>query len=87
MLRLVRSGSTFALLRRSPGQRWVLQHAYSRTDLPTTLQVGIDAQSGFDTRASVDLVATVDWIRFAETGIPAAQRGAPARSLLPYLTR
>jgi hypothetical protein len=63
----------------------VLQRVYERPDLPATLQVGIDAQSGFDSRRA-DLVARADWIRFAVTGIPADRRGEPLRGLLPYLT-
>ena len=91
-LRAVRIGPVFALLRRSPGKPWVLQGSYTRRDLPDALQVGIDAQSGFDS-AKADLRSRVDWIRFAETGIPARQRAAFLRgrrklpSLIHYLTR
>jgi hypothetical protein len=91
-LRGVRIGPVFALLRRSPGKRWLLQGPYTRRDLPDALQAGIDAQSGFDS-AHADLRSRVDWIRFAETGIPARQRAAflggrrKLPSLLRYLTR
>jgi hypothetical protein len=91
-LRAVRIGPVFALLRRSPGKRFVLQGSYTRRDLPTALEVGIDAQSGFDS-AKADLRSRVDWIRFAETGIPARQRAAflvgrrKLPALMRYLTR
>lgn len=62
-LRIVRSGSAFTLYRRYPGKRWIRQWRYDRADLGETLQVGIDAQTGFRSRA--DLVAHVDWIRFS----------------------
>ncbi len=91
-LRAVRMGPVFALLRRSPGKRWVLQGSYARRDLPSELQVGIDAQSGYES-PTADLRSDVDWIRFGETGIPAAKKAAvlsgkrKLRWLLPYLTR
>jgi hypothetical protein len=64
-LRIVRRGASFSLYRRYPGQRWIKTYRYLRTDLGPQLQVGIDAQSGFGTPA--DLVAHVDWVRFART--------------------
>jgi len=70
-LRAVRSGRLFALLHRVPGQPWQLDGAYSRADLPRTLQVGINAQTGYESPVA-DLTATLDWIRFKPTGIPAA---------------
>jgi hypothetical protein len=91
-LRAVRLGPVFALLRRSPGKRWVLQGSYVRRDLPAELQVGIDAQSGYQS-AGADLRSQVDWIRFADTGVPAAKKASVLagkrrlRWLLPYLTR
>jgi hypothetical protein len=97
-LRVVRVADQLALLRRYPGGRWVAQWTYSRPDLPAVVQVGIDAQSGWDldhpgSRHLHDLVAHVDWIRFAETGIPddvraqVASGALPLRRLMPYLTR
>lgn len=62
-LRIVRRGATFTLYRRYPGQKWLKVFRYLRPDLGPTLQVGIDAQSGYGTAA--DLVAHVDWVRFA----------------------
>src|SRR5262245_3488939 len=67
-LRVVRLGSAFVLLRRNPGKPWVLQWTYSRNDLPETLEVGIDAQSGYASGLA-DLVSRTDWIRFADTGV------------------
>jgi hypothetical protein len=71
---------------------WKLHWVYSRYDLPKTLQVGIDAFSGFeDTKA--DLVSHVDWFHFAQTGVPAKLKAkylhgrAPLKKLLPYLER
>jgi hypothetical protein len=97
-LRVVRVADQLALLRRYPGGHWVLQWTYSRPDLPVVVQVGIDAQSGWDldhpgSRHLHDLVAHVDSIRFAETGIPddlrteVADGTLPLRRLMSYLTR
>jgi hypothetical protein len=64
-LRIVRRGARFSLYRRYPGKKWVKAFRYVRSDLGPQLQVGIDAQSGFG--AAADLVAHVDWVRFAPT--------------------
>jgi hypothetical protein len=87
-LRAARIGPVVALLRRSPGKRWVLQGSYTRHDLPDALQAGIDAQSGFDS-ARADLRSRVDWIRFADTGVPPRLRAAflNGRRRLPALMR
>ncbi len=49
-LRITRSGSTFTLYKKGAGEAdWVLVATYQRTDLPNTLQVGLNiytAQSG-----------------------------------------
>ena len=91
-LRIARVGPRLVLLRRYPGSPWKLHWVYSRYDLPKTLQVGIDAFSGFeDTKA--DLVSHVDWFHFEPTGVPAKLktkylRGkVRLRKLLPYLER
>jgi hypothetical protein len=91
-LRIARVGPRFVLLRRYPGSSWKLHWVYSRYDLPKTLQVGIDAFSGFeDTKA--DLVSHVDWFHFQPTGVPAKLKAkylhgrARLRKLLPYLER
>jgi hypothetical protein len=91
-LRIARVGPKLVLLRRYPGAAWKLHWVYSRYDLPKTLQVGIDAFSGFeDTKA--DLVSHVDWFHFAPTGVPAKLKAkylhgrARLRKLLPYLER
>ncbi len=70
-LRAVRMRHLVVLLRRSPGQGWVLEGGYSRSDLPETLQVGINAGTGHDP-SDTDLVSTVDWIRFALPAVPDA---------------
>jgi regulation of enolase protein 1 (concanavalin A-like superfamily) len=85
-LRTVRIGARFFLLQRSDGDRWRLQWEYQRPDLPRVLQAGVDTQSGTDDDHA-DLVAHVDYIRFAPTGVPASLRRASAQRLLPYLTR
>jgi hypothetical protein len=90
-LRVVRIGAVFALLRRYAGKPWVLQWSYYRPELPRVLEVGVDAQSGYDSPRA-DLVSHVDYVRFAPTGVPEAlthglYAGAPVRKLLPYLTR
>ncbi len=64
-LRIVRRGASFTLYRRYPGKTWVKIYRYTRPDLGSTLQIGIDAQSGYGTRA--DLVARIDWLRAAAT--------------------
>jgi hypothetical protein len=91
-LRIARVGPAFFLLRRSPGGAWVRQWLYSRFDLARTLEVGIDAQSGFDSD-DADLVAEVDYAHFAPTGVPPKLRAkflkgrASFLKLMPYVTR
>jgi hypothetical protein len=91
-LRAVRVGPRFFLLRRSDGDRWRLHWEYLRPDLPRTLQVGVDAQTGTDDDHA-DLVAHVDSVRLAPTGLPAGLRAraasgrVSAQRLLPYLAR
>jgi hypothetical protein len=91
-LRIARVGPRFVLLQRYPSSAWKLHWVYSRYDLPKTLQVGIDAFSGFeDTKA--DLVSHVDWFHFEPTGLPAKLKAkllrgkVRLRKLLPYLER
>jgi hypothetical protein len=69
-LRAARIGPLVMVLRRQSGQQWTLDAVYERPELPDTLQVGIDAQSGFDSDHT-DLIAETDWIHVAATGIPA----------------
>jgi hypothetical protein len=91
-LRIARVGPPFLLLHRYDDGPWTLDWTYRRADLPQSLQVGLDAQSGWgDTHA--DLVADVDFVHFAATGIPARLRrrvasgkASPTR-VLPYVTR
>jgi hypothetical protein len=91
-LRIARVGPMFVLLRRYPGSPWKLHWVYSRYDLPKTLQVGIDAFSGFDD-TKADLVSHVDWFHFAATGVPPKLKAkylhgrARLKKLLPYLER
>jgi hypothetical protein len=91
-LRAVRLGSVFLLLHRYPGGRWTYDARYVRTDLPRMLEVGIDAQSGYGNDFA-DLLAQVDYVRFAPTGVPAALRTklqgstSPTAALLRYLAR
>jgi len=70
-LRAVRAGPLVMLLRRQGGTDWTLDAVYERADLPETLQVGIDAQSGYEADRA-DLVAETDWVHVAPTGIPDA---------------
>ena len=82
-LRAVRTGPLVSLLRRQGGdQQWALDGVYDRPELAPILQVGIDAQSGYDADRP-DLLAEVDWIRFTATGIPAGESDA----VLSRLTR
>jgi hypothetical protein len=69
-LRAVRTGSLIMVLRRQAGQAWILDAVYERPELPDALQVGIDAQSGYDSNRA-DLIAQADWIHITGTGIPA----------------
>ena len=91
-LRIARVGPRFILLRRYAGAAWKLHWVYSRYDLPKTLQVGIDAFSGFDD-TKADLVSHVDLFHFQPTAVPAKLktkylRGkVRLRKLLPYLER
>jgi hypothetical protein len=91
-LRQVRIGNRFYLLRRADGGKWILHWRYVRRDLPKTLQVGFDAQSGTgDDHA--DLLARVDYVHFAPTGVPPRLRAkvvtghASPKALRRYLTR
>lgn len=43
ILQLARLGEYVILLRREPGQPWVVHHRFHRADLPATLQVGLVA--------------------------------------------
>jgi hypothetical protein len=91
-LRVVRLGSVFLLLHRYPDGRWVYAARYFRPDLPRMLEVGIDAQSGYGVDFA-DLVAQVDYVHFAPTGVPAAMRAQlqrttkPTTALLRYVAR
>jgi hypothetical protein len=72
-LRTVRVDRLVVLLYRRPGQEWVVEAAYSRPDLPRTVQVGINAGTGYESDPA-DLTSTVDWIRFAPIGISTRAR-------------
>lgn len=85
-LRVARVGSRFFLLRRNAAGRWSLLWTYVRADLPRTLQVGMDAFTGFESPHG-DLVSHVDWFRFAPTGVPTKLRNASSANLLRYLMR
>jgi hypothetical protein len=91
-LRVVRLGAVFLLLHRYPDGGWLYDGQYRRPDLPKTVEVGIDAQSGWGVDFA-DLVAHVDYVRFAETGLPRALRAklqhtyVVSRSVLRYVTR
>jgi hypothetical protein len=91
-LRQVRIGNRFYLLRRADGGKWIVHWTYVRRDLPVTLQVGFDAQSGSgDDHA--DLLAQFDYVHYAPTNLPARLRArvlrgrASMKALRPYLTR
>jgi hypothetical protein len=69
-LRVVRVQHLFVLMRRPfQGKEWTIDAAYTRPDLPATLQVGIDALSGGEGDRA-DLLAEAAWIRFKPHGLP-----------------
>lgn len=90
-LRAARIGDVFVLLRRSPGEAWVVHQRYRRADMPQTLQVGLTTYTDWPnvqrqqprahnmrpiTNGRPDLIANVDFIRFRRPGaLPAAMRG------------
>jgi hypothetical protein len=64
-LRVVRRGSRFALFSRAAsGGGWRPRGYYVRTDLPQTLEVGVDAFGGHGD-PSADVRVQVDWVRFS----------------------
>jgi hypothetical protein len=85
-LRIARVGSRFFLLRRNAAGKWSLFWTYARPDLPKTLQVGLDAFTGFEAPHG-DLVAHVDWFHFAPTGVPPKLRNAASAKLVRFLGR
>ena len=91
-LRVVRVGPDFLLLSREEGDAaWTLRERFFRPDLPRTVQVGINAYTGWDSmrefwndpaaynrqvlRRDADLAVTVDYVRFAQPQVPPALRG------------
>jgi hypothetical protein len=66
-LRLCRTGSTFAVFKRNPGDAsWgSADYQATRTDLPATMQVGAVA---YDNDAAPDLNVTFDELTFAPVG-------------------
>jgi hypothetical protein len=91
-LRQVRVGPRFFLLYRPEAGAWRFFWVYLRTDLPPTLEVGVDSQTGTDDDHG-DLVADVDFVHFRATGIPRPLRAKivrgryALRQVLPYLKR
>jgi hypothetical protein len=85
-LRIARLGQRFFLLRRNAADRWAVLWTYVRADLPRSLQVGMDAFTGFEAPHG-DLISHVDWFRFAPLAPPAKLRNATPAKLLPYLSR
>lgn len=47
-LRIVRVGPNFILLSRYEGEKWQVRERFFRTDLPRTLQVGLNVYTGWD---------------------------------------
>ena len=94
-LRIARLGPRFLLLTRPGSGSWRLLWEYRRADLPRTLQVGLDAFSGWTESGSepADLRLRADWIRFRATGVPARLRArfvagkARRAAVLPYVRR
>lgn len=89
-LRGVRIGSAFVLLRKLPGEAWRVHQRYSRPDMPKTLQVGITCYTDWQTCSKMpprqhnqtvikggnpDLVAEVDYVRYARPNVPEALAG------------
>jgi hypothetical protein len=79
-LRVVRIGPTFLMLYRPDGGAWILSKRYTRTDLPPTLEVGLNAYTNWEAidgdaatfnrtlvtkpRFTADLQVHSDYIRF-----------------------
>ncbi|HEX7828272.1 MAG TPA: DUF1349 domain-containing protein [Thermoanaerobaculia bacterium] len=47
-LRIVRSGPNFTLMSRYDGEEWQTRETFFRSDLPRTLQVGVNAYTGWN---------------------------------------
>ena len=63
-VRVVRRGSRFALFSRSAGGHWRTRGYGVRSDLPRTLEVGVDAFGGHG-GSGADVRVQVDWVRFS----------------------
>jgi len=89
-LRAARIGSAIILLKRLPDQPWQVHRRYNRTDMPATLQVGLTCYTDWQTcqrmdpathnrtvirGGNPDLVAEVDYVRFARPAMPAGLAG------------
>lgn len=74
-LRVTRVGPHFTLLRRAPGEDWVVLRRLERPDLPATLQVGPVAYTDFNTSRSYLILGRTrayhrDAAEIARRGVP-----------------
>jgi len=89
-IRSARLGDYFILLRRSPGEDWVIHRRYHREDMPETLQVGMTCYTDWPTGSTFeplihnqitistgnpDLIADFEYFRFAQAILPASLVG------------
>lgn len=84
-IRSAKIGDSFIMLRRAPGEDWVVHRRYFRDDMPETLQVGMTCYTDWPTGSTFepyvhnqiaittgnpDLIADFDYYRFAEVELP-----------------
>lgn len=95
-LKAARIGDAFILLRKLPGEEWQVHRRYHRRDMPETLQVGITCYTDWPTCQRMDpaehnqtvirggrpdLIAAVDYVRYARPIVPEAWNNRNAADL------
>ncbi len=90
-IRSARLGNYFLMLRRAPGEDWVVHRRYFRDDMPDRLQVGMTCYTDWPTGSTFepyvhnqvtittgnpDLIADFDYFRYAPVVLPATLEGA-----------
>lgn len=90
LIQVARIGNAFLMLRRTGAGPWVVHRRYSRTDMPSTLQVGMTVYTDWPnasqlqpfahnstviTNGQPDLLAWFEYFRFARPVVPAELTG------------